>query len=154
MTPSPSDDTWKTAQLRAAEADLLAAVERGRRTLAQAQRFKAQIRQSRVCDDDIRLLDEAARAHDAPRALRQLAQRVDDGELTWRQIVDGKVMDDPGVRAAFEPNLDKLAQVYRKFEEGYSLEDVLESETARRPGRGREPDDERGDGTVLRHSSW
>lgn len=155
MTIPTGDDSWKTPRLRAAEADLRAAVEHGRQTLAEARQFKAQVRPSRVSDKDIRLLEQAAHAHDAPRALRTLAERVDEGELSWRQIVDGKAMDDPGVRAAFEVNLDRLAQVYRKFEEGYSLEDVLESETGGGQARGgaREDGDE-GGGTVLKHSSW
>lgn len=147
------DDSWKTPQLRAAEADLRAAVERGQQALARAQQVKAQIRPGRVTDDDLRQLDQAAHAHDAPRELRALAERVDRAELTWRQIVDGEAMQDPGVRAAFSTDLDRLAQVYRKFEEAYSVDDVIESETPgrlRRDGR----DDDGGGGTVLRHSSW
>lgn len=155
MTYPTTDDSWKTPELRAAEANLRAAVEHGRETVLKAQQFKAQLRPSRVSDEDIRLLDQAARAHDAPKELRALADRVDEGELSWRQIVDGKAMDDPGVRAAFEVNLDKLAAVYRKFEEGYSLEDVLESESGRRPGGGtRDDDDLDGGGPVLRERSW
>lgn len=158
-----TDESWKTPQLRAAEAALQAAAEDGRETVLRARQFKAQIRPSRVSDEDIGLLDEAARAPGAPRALRELAERVDAGELNWRQIVDGKAFDDPGVRAAFESNLDKLARVYSKFEEGYSLEDVLEAETGGRPPLGdggtivRNPpaeDDDEDGGSVLRDSSW
>jgi len=152
MTYPMRDDSWKTPQLRAAEADLRAAVERGQQALTRAQQVKAQIRPSRVTDDDIRQLDRAAHANDAPRELRALAERVDRAELTWRQIVDGEAMHDAGVRAAFSVDLDRLAQVYRKFEEGYSLDDVLESEVPGRPGRDGGDDD--GGGTVLRHSSW
>ena len=149
VTPG-TDDGWKTAELRAAEAGLHAAAERGRQAVLRAQQFKAQITPSRVTDGDIGQLEQAAHAHDAPRELRELAERVDRGELSWREIVDGEVMDDPGVRAAFEVNLDRLAQVYRKFEEGFSLEDVMESEGAGRGGR----DDDADGGTVLRDRSW
>lgn len=161
MSHPITDDSWKTPQLRAAEADLRAAVEHGRQALARARQFRAQIRPSRVSDEDIRQLDQAAHAPDAPRELRELAERIDRGELSWRQIVDGEAIDDPGVRAAFEGQLDRLAQVYRKFEEGYSLEDVLESETGTRYRAGRREDGEdredaadEGGGTVLKHSSW
>lgn len=50
-------------------------------------------------------------------------------------ILEGKHMDDPDVRAATEANLAKLRRMYHKFEEGYSLNEVLDSE--RPPGQTR-----------------
>jgi hypothetical protein len=142
------DQSWKTPELRAAEANLHAAVERGRATLARAQEVKAQIRPTPVSDADLRLIEQSARSADAPPALRALAERVDRGEFTWRQVVNGELMNDPGVRAAFQGNLDQMAQVYRKFDEGYTLDEVLESES------GPDDDDDPDGGSVLRHSTW
>jgi hypothetical protein len=145
---------WKTPDVRAAEAALNAAVERAREAIAKAQQVSARLKQTRLSDGDLRQIEQAARAPGASPQLRALAERVDRGEFTWRQIVDGEAMADPEVRAAFEANAARLAAVYRKFEEGYSLDEVLESETGgRQAAPGASEDDDEG-GTVLKHSSW
>jgi hypothetical protein len=149
MDPS-RNGSWKTRELREAEAGLAAAVVRGREAVVRAQRLSARVPQTRIGDEDLQQIDRAARARGAAPELRALAERVERGELTWRQIVDGDAMDDPGVRAAMRANLARLGQVYRKFEEGYTLDEVLDAEApARRPDDGGD-----GDGTVLKHNSW
>lgn len=139
--------SWKTPEVREAEAGLAVAVERAREAVAKAQQVSARLKPTRLSDEDLRQIDQAARARGASPELKALVERVDRGELSWRQIVDGEAMHDPGVRAAFEANAARLAQVYRKFEEGYTLDEVLEAETTAR-------EDDDGDGTVLKHSSW
>lgn len=134
--------------MHAAEAELAAAVEQGREALRRAQEVSARIRPTRLSDEDIRLIDRAARGGDAPPELRALADRVQRGELSWREIVDGYAMHDAGVQAAMRANLAQLGRVYRKFEEGYPLDEVLASEAAARTRE--EPEG----GTVLKHSSW
>ncbi len=150
---------WKTAEVRAAEAALAAAVERGKEAVVRAQQVSARVPNTRLSDNDVEEIDRAARGKDAPPELRALAQRVERGDLSWRQIVDGHAMHDPGVQAAMRANLAQLGRVYRKFEEGFTLDDVLESETGQTPRRRAvrpdtpDPDDTPPD-TVLRHSSW
>lgn len=143
---------WKTREVREAEAALAAAVERGREAVVRAQQVSAQLRDTRLSDDDLRQIDRAARGKDAPPQLRALVERIDRGDLNWRQIVDGHAMHDPQVQAAMQANVAQLGRVYRKFEEGYTLEDVLESETA--GGRGSNPDDGDDNAVVLKHDSW
>jgi len=146
---------WKTRELRAAEAALAAAVERGREAVVKAQQASARVPNTRLSDSDIEEIDRAARGKGAPPELRALAERVERGDLTWRQIVDGKAMHDPGVQAAMRANLAQLGRVYRKFEEGFTLDDVLESETgAATRRRAVRDDDEEDPDTVLKHSSW
>lgn len=156
---NPSKGAWKTRELREAEAALAAAVERGREAVVKAQQVSARMPDTRLSDSDIEEIDRAARGRSAPPELRALAERVERGDLTWRQIVDGKAMHDPGVQAAMRANLAQLGRVYRKFEEGFTLDDVLEAETGattrRRtaaPAASDEPDDDAG--SVLKHSSW
>lgn len=146
-----SNGGWKTREVREAEAALAAAVERGREAAANAQQVSAQMSNTRLSDDDLQQIDRAARGKDAPPELRALAERVDRGDLSWRDIVDGKAMHDPGVQAAMKANLARLGQVYRKFEEGHTLEEVLEAEAGQASGA---PDDEAGPDTVLKHRSW
>jgi hypothetical protein len=147
----PSRGGWKTEALRAAQADLAAAVERGREAVLHAQQVSALIPQTGISDEDIGQIERAARGKDAPPELRALAERVERGELSWRRIVDGHAMHDPGVQAAMRANLAQLGRVYRKFEEGYTIDDVLESEVGRASRRSTDDDD---GGTVLKHSSW
>lgn len=157
---NPSNGAWKTQELRAAEAALAAAVQRGREAVARAQQVSARVPATRLSDTDLQEIDRAARGRGAPPELRALAERVERGDLTWRQIVDGKAMHDPGVQAALRANLAQLGRVYRAFEEGLSLDEVLEAQTGastRRRASGPEPaaeDPDGGSGTVLKHSSW
>lgn len=122
---------WKTREVREAEAALAAAVERGKEAALNAQQVSARIQNTRLSDDDLKQIDQAARGRDASPELRALVQRVDRGDLTWRDIVDGKAMHDPGVQAAMKANVARLGGVYRQFEEGHTLDEVLEAETGR-----------------------
>lgn len=151
------DYSWKTPELREAEANLRAAVDHGRETLVAARRFKAGLRPARrLSDEDVAAIERAAGASDAPAELRALASRVQRGELTWRAIVDGEALDDPDVQAVMAVNLERMAQVYAKFAEGHSLDEVLESESAGRMRRDNGAGDrDEGDGpTVLKHDAW
>lgn len=120
-------ESWKTPEVRDAEAGLEAVARQADKTLADLEKLRL-APPPLPSDADIRKVEEAARAPNAPRELRELQRRVDDGELSWRDIVEGKHMDDPGVREAAQANLAKLRRVYQKLEEGYSLNEVLDSE--------------------------
>lgn len=146
-------DPADTPQLREARGNLADAVARGREAARNASQVASRMPPPRITDEDIEQIDRAARAAQAPAELRALAERVERGELTWRQIVDGHVMDDPGVQAAMRANLAQLGRAYRKFEEGYGVDEVLESELGllRQPRRAA---DDENQVTVLRHSSW
>jgi hypothetical protein len=144
MTGVIGDEAWMTAELRAARAELDAAVARGEQAIEHARQVAASLPKTAISDEDIQQIDAAARGKDAPPELRALTRRIDSGELTWRDIVDGKAMHDPDVQAAMAANLDRLATVYRQFEEGATPDDIL----------GRTPDAGGEEQTVLRHSSW
>ncbi|WP_436496664.1 hypothetical protein [Actinokineospora sp. HUAS TT18] len=124
--------TWRTPELAAAEARLAAAVLNGHEVAARAKAVAAAQRPTVVTDTEL----ERAAA-DGPPALRKLAERVAAGDLTWQQIANGEAMSDPDVRAATENAARQLGAVYRQFEEGHTLDEVLGD----------------GDG-ILKHSSW
>lgn len=154
---------WKTREVREAEAALAAAVERGREAARKAQQVSASMRNTRLSDDDIRQIDRAARGRDAAPELRALAERVDRGDLTWRDVVDGHAMHDPGVQAAMRTGVARLGGVYRQFEEGLTLDEVLEAETGRASrvkGAGDDDDpppvasDDDEQRSVLRDDGW
>ncbi len=125
--------------------------------VAQADRAIATARSLRIpptpplSEDDIRRIEEAARSRDASREMRELQRRIDGGEFTWRDVAEGRHLNDPGVRAVLGANLDQMARVYRQFEEGYHLDEVVEAyqpelyEPRGRPSLPRKPDDDDGE---------
>ncbi|MGQ0839255.1 hypothetical protein [Actinokineospora sp.] len=146
------DDTWKSVQLREAEAQLDLAVVSLDATLAEiGQKYEQQEEQETgLTDEDIRLISEHARSAEAPKELRDLQTRIDQGDLTWRDVTSGRAAGDPGVRQALEAGLPQLQQAYTMLDEGHSVDDVIDAGTHRPPRR----DDEDGDGIVLRNDAW
>lgn len=155
---------WKTREVREAEEALAAAVERGKEAALKAQQVSASMKNTRLTDDDIRQIDQAARGRDASPEMRALVERVDRGDITWRDVVDGKAMADPGVQAAMKAGVARIGGVYRQFEEGLTLDEVLEAETGRTSrvktpaqeadGPPTRPDDDDEPRSVLRDDGW
>ncbi|GGS22329.1 MULTISPECIES: hypothetical protein [Actinokineospora] len=56
----------------------------------------------RLTDADFDLIASRARSAEASPALRALQCRIDRGDLTWRDITDGRTARDPDVRRAVE----------------------------------------------------
>lgn len=117
-------DAWRTAAVRQAEARLDEVSARADAAIAKARSLNIAPTPP-LSEDDIRRIEEAARSREASREMRELQRRIDEGEFTWRDVVDGKQAHDPGVRAALGTSLDQMASVYRQFEDGYQLDDVL-----------------------------
>jgi hypothetical protein len=140
-----SADAWRTAAVQQAEKRLDEVVAQADRAIAAARSLRIPPTPP-LSQDDIRRIEEAARSRDASRELRQLQRRIDDGEFTWRDVADGRHLNDPGVRAVLGANLDQMARVYRQFEEGYHLDEVLEAHQTRGPqSHHRAPSDDDGE---------
>jgi hypothetical protein len=138
-------DAWRSAAVEQAEARL-------EEVSAQADEAIATARTLRISptpplsEDDVRRIEQAARSENASREMRELQQRIDRGEFTWRDVVDGRQMHDPGVRAALGANLETMASAYRQFAEGYQLDEVLTAHQPREASSGRrEPGDDDGE---------
>jgi hypothetical protein len=69
---------------------------------------------------------EADRA-DAPEEMRILKRKVDAGELSWKDVLEGRAYQDEDVRNALTARLGPLTDVYQDFEDGHTLDDVLEA---------------------------
>ncbi|HET9254975.1 MAG TPA: hypothetical protein VFO16_07200 [Pseudonocardiaceae bacterium] len=121
---SGPEDTWRTTAVEQAEARLDEVAVQADAAIAKARSLRISPTPP-LSEDDLRRIEEAARAGDASCEMRELQRRIDAGEFTWREIADGHRMDDPGVRAALGAGLGTIAGAYRQFEEGYLLEDVL-----------------------------
>lgn len=150
---TPEQD-WRTPEVRRAEAELDASMDAMEEVLRSAQELQDSLRPAEptATEEDIRALEQAAARPDAPAELRALQRKVDAGELTWRDVLEGRAYEDPEVRAALEPNLARMGTTYQLFQEGHTLEEVVEAH--RQSRRRDDDDDDGGDNIVLRHDSW
>jgi hypothetical protein len=129
---SPSgavDDSWKPPSLRAAESALAETMEKSRKMIAQVEEKLAKMPDVDLTakPQDIAAIKAAAERPDAPAEMRELKKKVDAGELTWKDILEGKALQDPTVRAAMSGRLGEMKEIYEEVEEGASLEDILEA---------------------------
>lgn len=96
----PIDESrWKTGAMIRAEIDLDEAAMQVDEDLARADEMSFD--NPPLSDEEVDDFERAVRDPNAPEQLKKLAQRVDAGEFSWREIADGKAMRDPDVRAAF-----------------------------------------------------
>lgn len=138
-------DAWRTAAVEQAQVRLDEVAAQAEAAIAKARSLRIP-RTPPLSEDDIRRIEEAARSRDASREMRELQRRIDGGEFTWRDVADGRHLDDPRVRAALGANLDQMARVYRQFEEGYHLDEVVAAHQPRgASSHQREPDDDDGE---------
>jgi hypothetical protein len=117
-------DAWRTAAVEQAQARLTEVAAQADEAIARARSLRISPTPP-LSEDDIHRIQQAARSQNASREMRELQRRIDRGEFTWRDVVDGRQMHDPGVRAALGASLAEMARVYRQFEEGYQLDEVL-----------------------------
>lgn len=108
------------AKLAEAEAGLDEAI-------AEAKTVERQVPKTSLSQEDTQKIEEFAHSKDAPKELRELQKRVDEGELTWDQIGSGEHLDDPKVRAALATGVDGMKAAYTLIQEGQDLDDIVEA---------------------------
>ncbi|MCP2165949.1 hypothetical protein [Goodfellowiella coeruleoviolacea] len=141
------DDSWKTPRIREAEAQLDASMGKARDLLKELEKIKLQPAPSAATEADIQQIQDAARKPDAPRELREMQKKVERGDLNWKDVLEGRAFDDPDVRATVEKQLGQMRAIYEQFEQGYTLDQVIEAREAAE--RGHHGEDE-GGGSILR----
>lgn len=122
-------DSWKPASLREAEASLDETMAKSREVIKQAEEKLAHLPDidHTAKPEDIAAIKAAAGRPDAPAALRAMKQKVDAGELTWKDILEGKALGDETVRQMMSARLDDMREIYQEAEAGASLEEILEA---------------------------
>ncbi|ASO18148.1 hypothetical protein FHR81_002544 [Actinoalloteichus hoggarensis] len=145
MTSRFDPEAWKTPQVRAAEAQMAGSMGKARELLKQLETLRPPPPVS-ISEDDVRQLAEAAKKSDAPAELRQLAQKVDGGALSWRDVLEGRAYDDPDVRRAMTAQLGEARELFQQFQEGFTLDEVIDARRAAEQAQ----EDEDGGGTFLR----
>jgi hypothetical protein len=119
-------DSLQTPQIQEALARLEEAEVNLDRAIVAAKQVEQQVPKTRLSEEDIRLIEEHARSGDAPRELRELQERIDNGELSWEDIANGRHLDDPQVRGALSTGVDGMQQAYTAIVEGQELDEIIE----------------------------
>lgn len=137
-------DSWQTPEIREALARLEDAEVGLDRAIVAAKQVSRQIPASRLSEEDIRQIEEYARGGEAPRALRELQRRIDDGDLSWEDIAGGRHLDDPQVRAALATGVGGMRRAYTAIQEGEDVDDIIETGDTAPPPPSSDDDDEGG----------
>lgn len=122
-------DSWKPASLREAEAALDETMAKSREVVKQTEEKLKHLPEvdHTAKPGDIAAIKAAAERPDAPAALRAMKKKVDAGELTWKDILEGKALGDETVRGMMSARLDEMREIYQEAEAGASLEEILEA---------------------------
>lgn len=131
---------YDKAKLDALVADVekrMANVEETARAASQVQ-----LRSRGLTQADFAEISRFANSPGAPRELKELARRVDAGEMSWEDIASGRAVDDEGVQRALQTGVPDLQRAYTAIQEGNDPEDVVSAGSSRPGGRRDDDDDE------------
>jgi len=120
-------DPLQNPEIRAAMERLTAAEASLDEAIAKAEQVEQRTNRPGLSDRDIERIEEFAKSADAPKALKDLQKKVDDGDLTWRDIASPRHFADPEVRAAFQGSATEMGRAYAMIKEGLPIDDIIES---------------------------
>jgi hypothetical protein len=123
---------------------LVADVEQRMANVEQTARAASQVqmRSRGLTQADFAEISRFANSPGAPRELKELARRVDAGEMSWEDIASGRAVDDEGVQQALQTGVPDLQRAYSAIQAGDDPEDVASAGTPRPSGRRDDDDDE------------
>ena len=120
-------------------------------TAQQAAQY--QPRSRGVSEQDLAEIERYARSGKAPKEFKDLQQRIDSGEFSWKDIASGRVMDD-GVQKALATGVPDLQRAYSAIEEGQDIDDIIASGNPASQQRPRRDDDEDDGPSHFRKDAW
>ncbi|WP_406628951.1 hypothetical protein [Amycolatopsis sp. WGS_07] len=127
--PTTADDSWKTPELREAEAALDRTVRKSQQLLKDLEKIKLRPLPKTDTPERIEAIKRAASRPDAPAQLRLIKRKVDAGELSWEDVAAGRAFADPEVRALADEKLSEAKDILEELEEGQTPEEILEART-------------------------
>ncbi|SFQ43652.1 hypothetical protein [Amycolatopsis rubida] len=127
--PVTADDSWKTPELREAEAALDRTVRKSQQLLKDLEKIKLRPLPKTDTPERIEAIKRAASRPDAPAQLRLIKRKVDAGEYSWEDVAAGRAFADPEVRALADEKLSEAKDILEELEEGQRPEEILEART-------------------------
>ncbi|MCP2165953.1 hypothetical protein [Goodfellowiella coeruleoviolacea] len=149
-----ADESWKSAEVLAAEAALGRAVRATEQDMRAAEQLSRPTAEPST--EDIRRVSRWARSPEASAETRALAARVARGELSWRDVLTGRAGADAGVRAAMARDRARFGEVCRGGPPS-GVDDAATATAARdrRPEpRSWDENEDEGLRQVLRRRAW
>ncbi|MEC3980030.1 hypothetical protein [Amycolatopsis sp. H20-H5] len=122
-----NEDAWKTPEVREAESSLDRSLTKSRELLKKLDKVKLRPADLRASGEQVAALENAAKRPDAPAEMRLLKRKVDAGELSWKDVAEGRAFADPDFRQLAATKLGPAREAYQDFEEGATLDDVIEA---------------------------
>src|SRR3954468_3021811 len=122
-----TEDAWKTREVREAESSLDRSLTKSRQLLKKLAKVQLRPADLRASGEQVSSLENAAKRSDAPAELRLLKRKVDAGELSWKDVAEGRAFADPDFQRLAASKLGPAREAYQDFEEGASLDDVIEA---------------------------
>lgn len=137
---STPNDSWKTPELRAAEAQVDSRLGEARQLAANLQSQQLPPLPPLDTAAIARQVEQAAGQRDAPAELKALKRKVDAGEFSWDDVVGGRAAADPDVQQMQQANMAKMRQAFQMLSEGMTADEIMDAQ--RQPRRGGDDDDE------------
>lgn len=148
-----SDESWKTQQLRDAEALFEEALVNADRLMAQADEMNASLPEAKLSQEQTDRIEQLVRSGEAPEQIAELQRRIDDGELSWDDVSEGSALHDEGVQRAFAAGVPTMQHVKELVDEGHEVGDIIDADP-NRSAPVRDDDDERPPDSFLQTGKW
>lgn len=135
------NDDWKSPEIREAEAALDEAMINAEQALAEADRVNAAIPESKLSEEQIEQVEQLVRAGKAPDEIKALQERIDEGDLSWNDIANGRGIDDEAVQKAFTAGVPNMQAAKELIDEGHGIDAIIEADPNRQTTGGFNDDD-------------
>lgn len=148
-----SDESWKTQQLRDAEAVFEEALSNADRLMAQADEMNASLPEAKLSQEQTDQIEQLVRSGGAPAEIAELQRRIDDGELSWDDVSSGRALADDGVQQAFAAGVPTMRHVKELMDEGHEIGDIIDADP-NRPASARDDDDDEPPDSFMEPGKW
>ncbi|WP_019852701.1 hypothetical protein [Actinopolyspora mortivallis] len=124
---------WKSQQIQEAEAALERALANVEQVLARADEMNRELPEAQLSQEQIERIEQRVREGQAPEAVVELQRRIDEGELSWQDVLEGRASHDETVRAAFAAGVPTMRQAKEMIDEGHEIDEIIAHDPNRPP---------------------
>ncbi|NYH78678.1 Arc/MetJ-type ribon-helix-helix transcriptional regulator [Actinopolyspora biskrensis] len=127
------NEDWKTQEIRDAEAALEEALANAERVGARADEMNRELPEAKLSEEQTERIEQLVRRGEAPEGIAELQRRVDEGELSWEDVAEGRALQDEGVQSAFASGVPNMQQAKEMLDEGHEVAEIIENDPNRPP---------------------